>query len=106
MISSIKSLGFKYTSHDDLIDKQFTLMSKNIEEKYTSLSQIRFSEIQVYKLYTKNPDYNYLGLANSLKALHTITRGASTLLIESVTISCEKVENGIEANLEITISEV
>lgn len=106
MINSIKSLGFKYTPKDDLIDKQFTLMEKSIEEKYTSLSQIRFSERQTFKLFTKSLEYDYLGFASNLKAIREITRGTSTLLIEEITIDVIKQENGLEANLIIELSEV
>lgn len=106
MIDSIKSLGFKYTTKNDLVDKQFTLVDKMIEENYSTLSQLRFAEIQTFTLFTKSIDYDYLTFANNLKGIRYIQRGAKSLLIEELTIEVIKQENGLEANLKIQLSEV
>lgn len=107
MIASIKSKGFKYISNDDLVDNQFTLVSKSIQEsEYTSISSIRYSEVQTFNLFKKNVDYNFLGLTSGLKAIRSISRGAKELMIDNIEVNIEKQENGLLATMIIKISEV
>ncbi len=107
MIQIIKSKGFKYTKNDDLIDNQFTLVSKSIEEsEYSSINTPRYSEIQVFNIFKTNIEYDFLSFAKSLKLTRKVTRGANDLIIENIDVNIENQENGILATITIKLSEV
>ena len=107
MIASIKAKGFKYTKNDDLIDGQFTLVSKEIiDSEFSTFTKIRMSESQTFNLFKSNIEYDFLSLTKSLRELRKITRGANDLLIEAIDVSIEKQENGLLATLNIKLSEV
>ncbi len=107
MIAKIKNEGFKFTDNNDLIDGQFTIVSKQIQEnEYSSITSVRFSEVQNFKLFKKNADYDFLSLARRLKAAREINRGADELMIKDIEINITKQENGFEANMIIKLNEV
>ncbi|MFZ9660172.1 MAG: hypothetical protein ACO29X_06465 [Arcobacteraceae bacterium] len=103
MINSIKALGFRWSNKDDLIDKQFTLKDKSIEQQNMVIGVYNFLETQNYKLFVKNYDFDFIGFANDLRSIEKIERGTNKLNIESLDISIDKVENGLEANLSIKL---
>ena len=107
MINSIKSFGFKWSNKDDLTDKQFTLIDKVIKQNNVVMNSYTFLETQNYKLFSKNFDYNFIDLANSLRQVERINRGAnSEFLINSIEMTVDRVENGLEANLNIELMQL
>lgn len=107
MIASIKSKGFKYVNSDDIVDNQFTLVSKAINEsEYQSIGNIRYSETQTFNMFKKNVEFDFLSLVSGLKAVRKISRGAKDLLIDNIECNVEKQENGLMATITIQLSEV
>lgn len=106
MINSIKQLGFRWSNKDDLIDKQFTLLDKNIEQNDLVLDVFTFNETQSFKLFTKNYDFDFIGFANELRSIRVIERGVNKLIINLVNISVTRVETGLEANLSVELTQL
>ena len=90
----LSQAGYKYQpNYDDMIDKQFTLVSSVYEgSEYSTLSNLKFEMQETYALFLKNFNQNTFkakleGILNSANA-----DGLCTTLESAVEV--EKQENG------------
>jgi len=98
MISFLKGLGYKLTTKDELISKQFRLDNAElvINEELTTLTTERFTEVQSYSLFLNNKDYTVA----KLKKIITEARKQSEVI--DTQISYEIDEKGYQITIIFT----
>ena len=103
MKTYIKKAGYKFVAdYNDLIDKQFTLLSVVYDQSASSvLKDIVLDRVETYKLFLK--DLDIVLLKTKLESIINTALTAGINISEYAAIEADKVENGYEITLQFTI---
>lgn len=109
----IIDLGYVYSDKDDVNDKEFTLVSSNIQddEELTTMGNVRYILDYTYKLFLKNSSYNEISFAEKMKLLKDSLYDKSLTPLDNNKIyyldrfdnDVLKVENGYNIEMKFTL---
>lgn len=98
----LKKSGYKETAKNDLLDKQFALVSANYEiSDYSVVGQIKVDYIEIYNLFLTN--FDAFDFKTKIESILTMALNDGVDVFGGFTASVERQENGYLLTLEFTM---